>query len=266
MRLPAVLAGLLTTMTIQTTTVWAQTCNVQGPPYGPTRYVGNAGYTFDYWSHAGNVKGENFYQPGTKNLGQTPLTIDWHDADYFRRGIAPGKAAPGTCDSDHNPLNTAYGVIKYGPNANFDGPTAPFYTRPSHQASRSSGRIDFVVEWEAILDSGEKYVAAVSVGAAPSGANSIQYHFTSKGRPVELEWPDVLTTATLAVAQRQSDRLVRAGRLVLNTSDTVFLTATADGQNIGVITSPLSIFIPNGLLLYRDKHRGLAFFPRTAAQ
>jgi hypothetical protein len=84
--------GLLIVM--QTGTAPAQSrCSVQGPPYGPTGYSGNAGYKFDYWSHSGTVGGENFYQPGTKNLGQTPLTIDWKDAGYFRRGIASGGLA-----------------------------------------------------------------------------------------------------------------------------------------------------------------------------
>ena len=230
----AVGAAVGVLMVMQTATAPAQSpCNVKGPPYGPTNYVGNAGYTFDYWSHSGTVNGENFYQPGTKNLGATPVTIDWPDAGYFRRGIASGKAAPGTCGSDRNPLNTASGLIKYGPNANFDGPIAAFYTRSGAQASRSGGPIDFLVVWESVLDSGEKYLASVSVGAAASDANSIRYTFTNKGRPIELEWGGVLTGAALAAVQRQTKGLVRGARLVLGTSEVAqFSVAGGDGLSV----------------------------------
>jgi hypothetical protein len=230
----AATVGVLIVM--QTVIAPAQTkCSVHGPPYGPTGYVGDAGYKFDYWSQAGTVKGENFYQPGIKNLGSTPLTIDWRDAGYFRRGIASGKEAPGTCGSDRNPLNTASGLIRYGPNANFDGPVAKFFTRSGAQASRSSRPIDFLVDWESILDSGEKYLAQVLVGAASVGPISIRYTFTNTGRPVELDWAGVLTDAALARgAESLEFALVQEGFIVGRQFDTGHGGKGRMGRRVGV--------------------------------
>jgi hypothetical protein len=246
-------------MLMQTATARAQRpCNVDGPPFGPTGYVGNSGYKFDYWSHAGTVNGDNFYQVGIKNLGPTPLTIDWQDAGYFRRGIAAGREAPGSCNRDRNWLNTAAGRIKYGPNAQFDGPIATFFTRSDALAMQSSEPIQFLVEWESILDAGENYLASVSVETTRSGPSSIRYTFINVGRPVELEWPGVLTETALAVVRRQNDSLVRGSRLVLRTSEPAQFTVADDGRHVRTITASLAIFVPNGLLLYRDNHRALA--------
>jgi len=57
---PVVAVDLL--IAIYAATAAAQSpCHVQGPPYGPTPYDGNAQYEFEYWSHKGTVNGENFY-------------------------------------------------------------------------------------------------------------------------------------------------------------------------------------------------------------
>jgi hypothetical protein len=241
-------------------------CDVKGPPYGPTPYIGTKGYEFNYWSHTGTVNGENFYQPGIKNVGQIPITIDWPDAGYFRRGIPSGKEEPGACDSDRNPLNTSAGLIKYGPNANFNGPTAKFFTRPNLQASSAAGPITFAIQWESILESGEKYMASVDVGSTMAGAASVRYSFVSKGRPIAIEWTGVLTQSALSVVRQQNASLVNGRRLVLGTSEPVQFTAVGDGLKVVTITAPLSISTPEGLLLYRDRHRGLALSSRQVGQ
>jgi hypothetical protein len=252
-----------TLMAIWGSVATAQTrCDVStSPPYGPTGFTGSAPYQFDYWSHTKNVNGENLFQLGVKNAGPTPITVDWPDAGYFRRGIPSGASAPGACESDRNPLNTTSGRIRYGPNANFDGPVARFYTRPGVAVSTGGVKnspTTFYVEWESVLESGQKYLAAVEVRTAVVEGNSIRYTFTSKGRPVELEWAGVLTDAALAAATRQAEGLVRGSRLVLRTFAPAQFTVTGECCRVEAITAPLSIFDPDGLLLYRDNHRGLA--------
>lgn len=249
----------------------AQNCHVQGDPQrlGKDGFIGQQNYTFDYWSDAGLVNGEYQFQPGVRNLGDSPLTVDWKAAEYFRRGIparkdAPRNTAPGECDSDRNPLNTSRGDLLYGPNANFTLSSAPFYVSQSPRG-RASRSIDAYIEWNATLEGGATYLAAVAIAAVPSG-NSIRYSFTNKGRPVEIEWPGVLTPGALAALQQRNPPAVRTGRLVMTSPEPIQIELAATVGNITSVVAPLSIYIPNGLLLYRDRHRGLVPGPPGLAQ
>jgi hypothetical protein len=233
-------------------------CFLDGPPdrYGELNYVGQADNVFDYWSDAGEHGNKYYFQLGVKNEGKGPLTIDW--AYFFRRGIPPKVEARSECLDDGNTLNVYRGIIKYGPLTQFNGPNARFYQFQRAPSGTQTDATSFEVNWRAILDSGEPYPVSFKVQAALTADRQIEYVFSNFQAPIEVEWSQVLTQPVLLAAQKLNQPpTIRDGRLVL--ARTQSLRFSFSGEGIRRQSAPLSVFIPNGPLLYRDAFAGLTF-------
>jgi hypothetical protein len=183
------------------------------------------------------------------------LSFDWLNANFFRRGVSPGVEALSECREDRNPLNTNLGIIKYGPLTQIDGPNARFYQAQSTATGAATGSVTFPLIWKAILDSGEPYSVNFKVQATFT-QDQIEYVFSNVEAPVEVQWPQVLTPPVLSAAQRLNQP-VRDGRIVLAGPQPVRFSF--GGVGIRRQRAPLSVYIPNGPLLYRDVFTGLTF-------
>lgn len=276
-----------------------QTCALQSPPapFGENGYTGQGGYVFDYAADAGASGGMHYFQLLVMNKSATPLTFDWENAEFFRRGVAAGVEVRSQCRSDGNVPNVSHGLIKYGPNTQFTGPDARFY-HYQRRAAQSMPRIlpsaspelplidkvpargiaaapaaaqaparaqpinsvNFAVKWGALLETGNDYVVSFSVSAVRV-AEGVKYEFTNYGAPVQIDWPQILSPAALQTVRLQNAprTVVLNNRLALPATKEPVLFSLAGKAPVRTLSAPLSVYTPDNLLLYRDVFTGLLF-------
>jgi len=235
------------------------TCPLTNPPpsLGDNGYTGQNGYTFDYWSQAGTANATHYFQLRVRNVGPNPLTFDWENADFFRRGVPSAQEAKSECRADGNPPNVVHGLIKYGPNTQFSGPDAKFYHYQQGSSVAANSR-KFSVKWTAILENGNKYVIDFSVSATAAERN-LTYIFTNVGNPIEITWPTILSMNALQALRTQNPvQYFRNNRMALPRDGTAKFQFTGNGP-ISLVTAPLSVFTEDNVLVYRDQFAGLQF-------
>ena len=247
-------------------TFTSSNCSLDGPPdaLGEDGFQGTQGYVFDHWSDSGHPA-EYHFQLLVRNMSSKPLTFNWENADFFRRGTPPVSEAPknearSQCRKDGNPPNVLSGYIMYGPNTQFTGPDARFYNyQRVADAGQDQDDITFDVRWTAVLDDG-LFNVQLLVSSKRLDESAIEYSITNTGDNVALEWPDVLTESTITTVLAQNPGVeLLAGQRLLVPSDRTLGVQVSGTTAIEAFVSPVTVATPDGLILYRDVFSALRF-------